>query len=36
MKPTVASRIVALVVGFCAPVFAQLPKDAAIAKAEAI
>jgi hypothetical protein len=36
MKPTIASLIVALVVGLCAPVFAQLAKDAAIAKTEAI
>jgi len=36
MKKIVSPMIVALVVGLCAPVFAQLAKDAAIAKAEAI
>lgn len=36
LKAIVSSLIVALVVGFGAPVFAQLTKDAAIAKTEAI
>ena len=36
MKPIVAPVVVALVVGLSAPVFGQLARDDAIAKAEAI